>query len=260
MWERVERLLAEAGSETDTAPFQRYLDRLLEERTKMNLTGVGSMAEAVSVHLVDSLEFLRLGPEVRELGEGIDVGSGAGLPGLPIGVALPRVRMTLLESRGKKVEFLEATVEMLRLENVAVLSGRAEDLGRDSKHRERYGFTLVRALAPPPVALEYCLPLVRTGGSSFLWVGPSYDAETAERAAAELGARPGRIHRYTLSRESRRRSIVCFIKESPTPDRYPRRAGIPRKRPLACSAERFPEEGCEVWEALAVGSRGKGAE
>jgi 16S rRNA (guanine527-N7)-methyltransferase len=232
MWNRVSANLEDMRSEAGTEPFREYLSILLRERENLNLTGADTMGDLISLHLLDSLEFLRAFPGEGKRGRGIDIGSGAGFPGLPLAIACPDLEMTLADSRGKRVEFLEAVRERLGLSNVTVLAGRAESIGREPELRERFDFSVARALAPPPVAVEYCLPLVRSGGRSFLWVGPSFQQGDIARAVEELGGKPGRVHEYELSPGSRRRGIVEILKEGPTPDRYPRRPGIPRKRPL----------------------------
>jgi 16S rRNA (guanine527-N7)-methyltransferase len=178
------------------------------------LTATEEIAEARRVLLDDSLRGVDL---VRRYGGPlVDVGSGGGAPGIPLAHALPELEVTLLEANRRKAEFLQQWQS--RLPNVQVLWGRAEFQTTD-----RYAVAVAKALAPPPVAAEWCLPLVAPGGAAILWVGPSADSERVARVAAKLGGEladnpPGFLVLRKLTR---------------TPDGFPRRAGIARKRPLA---------------------------
>jgi 16S rRNA (guanine527-N7)-methyltransferase len=143
----------------------------------------------------------------------VDVGSGGGVPGIPMAVSLPSRFVTLLESNGRKCEFLERWAPR----NATVVRGRAEEHEIDA-----YGVALAKALAPPPVATEWCLPLVRPGGAAVLWVGPSVDADHVERVAGHLGGK-------LVSLE---KGLLVLHKLEPTPPGFPRRSGVARKRPL----------------------------
>jgi 16S rRNA (guanine527-N7)-methyltransferase len=145
----------------------------------------------------------------------VDVGSGGGVPGIPLAAALPDREFTLLESNRRKADFLEE--HAAAFPNVRVVRGRAEE-----QPTETYGVALAKALAPPPVAAEWCLPLVRVGGAAVLWVGPSADAVAVKRAAAQLGGGP----------VEDREGLLVLVKVEPTPAGFPRRSGIARKRPL----------------------------
>ena len=154
---------------------------------------------------------------VGELEGGIvDVGSGGGAPGIPLAAVLPDREVTLLESERRKAEFLERwTAE---LPNLRVVWGRAEEQETDA-----FGVAVAKALAPPPVAAEWCLPLVRPGGAAVLWVGPSADLDAVAQVAEQLAAAP----------PEERDGLVVLRKLGPTPERFPRRPGMARKRPLA---------------------------
>jgi 16S rRNA (guanine527-N7)-methyltransferase len=156
------------------------------------------------------------------LGEGavVDVGSGGGSPGIPLAAARPDLEFILLESSRRKCAFLEWIAASFG--NVSVVCARAEAYAA-GEGRDRFGTALARALAPPPVAAEWCLPLVREGGRAVLFVGPSADAEAVERAAAELAAEPAESPP----------GLLVLAKTGPTPERFPRRPGLARKRPLA---------------------------
>jgi 16S rRNA (guanine527-N7)-methyltransferase len=146
----------------------------------------------------------------------VDVGSGGGAPGIPLAAALPDREVTLLESNRRKADFLERVAA--GLPNVRVVWGRAEE-----QDLERFGVAVAKALAPPPVAAEWCLPLVHVGGAAILWIGPSADVAAAGRAAEQLGSDAPETHA----------GLLVLRKVAPTPPGFPRRAGIARKRPLA---------------------------
>jgi 16S rRNA (guanine527-N7)-methyltransferase len=160
---------------------------------------------------------LRGADVVREFeGPIVDVGSGGGAPGIPIAVALPERDVTLLESERRKAEFLRRWEA--QLPNVRVVWGRAEE-----QETDQFGVALAKALAPPPVAAEWCLPLVRPGGAAVLWVGPTADLDVVARVAEQLAAAP----------PEDRDGLVVLRKLGPTPKGFPRRPGMARKRPLA---------------------------
>jgi 16S rRNA (guanine527-N7)-methyltransferase len=176
------------------------------------LTAAGDLAKARRVLLEDSLRGLPLVESFA--GPIVDVGSGGGVPGIPLADALPDREVTLLEANGRKCEFLRRWAPP----NATVVEGRAEEQGLDV-----YGVAVAKALAPPPVAAEWCLPLVRSGGAAVLWVGPSADRDHVERVAERLAAEwvdapPG---------------FLVLRKVAPTPPGFPRRTGVARKRPLA---------------------------
>jgi len=165
----------------------------------------------------------------------IDVGSGAGLPGLAIAIARTHWRVALLEATGKKRDFLARTIEALRLANATALAARAEDLGQSDGHRETYDVAVARAVAALPTLVELLLPLVRVGGCAVAWKGADVDAEcaSASYAVAELGGRLEAVDAYEVPADERLAgSLVVVRKVRPTPDRYPRRPGRPAKRPL----------------------------
>lgn len=185
------------------------------------LTAVSSYEAAWRLHVEDALAAL---PLVRE-GPAVDVGSGGGSPGIPLAAARPELEFHLLESARRKCDFLESAAAVFP--NVRVVCRRAEEWGR-GEGRDRYGAALARALAPQAVAVEWCLPLVRPGGTLVLYAGEP--AQGLDRAAAALGARGPRL---VAVPGTERRSLLVFEKVEPTPERFPRRPGTARKRPLA---------------------------
>lgn len=200
-----------------------------------NVIGTRDRDQIILKHLVDSLSCLA-NKGIQWDGCLIDVGAGGGLPGIPLSVALPDIRVTLLEATEKKVRFLEYAKAELELENLAVLHARAEDAGRESRYREAFDLATSRALAALPVVLEYCAPLVRTGGKVIAMKGRLQEEELSQGVAAarELGAelseRTAVDYHPHLPQKERR--LVMFDKVSATPATFPRRVGLARKRPL----------------------------
>lgn len=189
---------------------ERWLDALLETP---GLTSIGDRAEARRVHVDDSLAAL---PAIARFeGPIVDVGSGGGSPGIPLAAALPDREVTLLEANGRKAAFLELVAA--DFPNVRVLRGRAEEQPTDE-----YGVAVAKALAPPPVAAEWCLALVRPGGGAVLYVGPTADAESLRVVAERMGGGVPEAGAGT----------IVIPKLEPTPPGFPRRSGVARKRPL----------------------------
>jgi 16S rRNA (guanine527-N7)-methyltransferase len=175
------------------------------------LTAIRDLGNARRALLEDSLRGLDL---VRGFeGSVVDVGSGGGVPGIPLAVSLPEREVTLLEANGRKCDFLRRWAPP----NAAVVQGRAEE-----QETDRFGVAVAKALAPPPVAAEWCLPLVRLGGAVILWAGPTADADRVARVAQRLGG--------TLGESPP--GFLVLRKTGPTPEGFPRRVGVARKRPL----------------------------
>ncbi len=231
--------------------FQIYYRELNAWNRKFNLTTVTGYEEVQVRHFLDSLTCLlalpvpglddreRL-PHVVPLSTRdapllcIDVGTGAGFPGLPVKIMRPAMQMTLLDSSRKKISFLQHLVDCLELGGVEPLWGRAEEIGQDSHHRERYDVVLARAVADLNVLVEYCLPLCRKGGCFIAQKGAEIEQEVknAEAATTLLGGRLRDIRALRLPGLKDPRSLVLVDKVGETPAKYPRRPGMPGKRPL----------------------------
>jgi 16S rRNA (guanine527-N7)-methyltransferase len=213
--------------------FQYYERELSDWNSQFNLTAIRD-GEGIRVkHFLDSLTCLiawRDSPGLRL----IDIGTGAGFPSIPLKIVLPNLRLTLVESVGKKATFCRHLVQTLRLENVEVLQTRAEDVGQMVEHREQYDWALARAVAAMPVLMEYLLPLVKVGGRVLSQKGESgpAEAQTAERAIHLLGGRLRQLIRVTLPGVVDERYLVVVDKVAATPPIYPRRTGLPAKDPL----------------------------
>ncbi len=227
------------GTPLDTAQlaaFELYRDELLDWNGRVNLTAVTDPDEIELRHFVDSLTCL---PLLTDLSTDrrprmLDVGAGAGFPGLPLKLARPEVELTLLDSVGKKTAFLAHLVERLRLTGVIVITGRAEDLARTPTHRESYDAVLARALAPLPVLLELCLPFARLGGRLVAHRRGDLAAQQREAhyAAGLLGGRFRDPVLSDIGTGPGEYGLVIVDKVAPTPAAYPRRVGLPAKRPL----------------------------
>jgi len=220
------------------AAFQLYLQELVAWNHKFNLTAITDPEQVESLHFLDSLSVLQA-EEARDVlsrpgTRVIDIGTGAGFPGIPLKLACPSIRLTLLEATGKKVAFLEHLGQSLGLQGVTAAHGRAEELGHDPAHREQYDLALARAVAELPTLVEYALPFCRIGG----WMvaqrgeGGFADAQAAQRAIALLGGTLQRVVPVQLPGLREGRTLVVIHKAAPTPAGYPRRPGVPGKRPL----------------------------
>ncbi len=216
--------------------FSRYYDELIAWNEKMNLTAILAWEPAQVQHFLDSLSAALVLPErAQEPGYSIvDIGAGAGFPGVPLKILLPRARLALIEAVVKKARFLEHLVKVLGLNDVRVLPVRAEEAGRDPAQRENYDLAVARAVAELPVLLEYALPLVRVGGQVVAHKGREVEEEVAasQAALAALGGTLVEVRAVHLPGLEGPRHLVVVQKTEPTPERYPRRVGIPAKRPL----------------------------
>ena len=229
-------------SEHQLDAFQVYYETLIDWNRRVNLTRITDY-EAVQVkHFLDSLSCLPAiqrasGDSDRVSGAGpqaIDVGAGAGFPGVPLKIAEPSLRLTLLEATGKKAEFLRYLIGRLGLAEVRVIKARAEEAGQDPAHREGYDLALARALAGMDTLAELTLPLVRVGGLVIAQKGedPTSEVEAAQKAIVTLGGQVKEIRPVAVPGLDSARHLVVLKKVSPTPPKYPRRPGMPAKRPI----------------------------
>lgn len=217
--------------------FLIYYELLVEWNRVMNLTAITEYKEVVQKHFVDSLSVIRAVDIERLQSESksvIDIGTGAGFPGIPIKIAFPKLEITLLDSLNKRIRFLNTVIERLELENIATIHGRAEDYAKQDKYREQYDVCVSRAVANLSTLSEYSLPFVKTGGYFI-----SYKAENAEeeienskRAIVLLGGKVEKIIKFNLPDTDIRRAIIKIRKQNPTSKKYPRKSGIPSKEPL----------------------------
>lgn len=209
----------------------KFLELLISENEKHNLVSRKTGREELISHVEDSRKLLDFSPiEGKNI---IDIGSGAGFPALILAICSPDTHFTLVEADLKKSNFLNQVTEELGLKNIQVVRERVEILGRDAQYRGQYDVCTSRAVAAMNIMLEYGMPLIKTGGKLFLWKGKNYQIEIdqAENALKILRGKVENSYLYNLL-EEKDRAIIVVQKEGETPEQYPRRVGIPAKRPL----------------------------
>ena len=234
--EKIESCLKENGIPTTPDLPEKLLNymNLLEEWNRhMDLTAVTEEDETLDKHFIDSLTVLKNGFS----GDGktlIDVGTGAGFPGMVLAIACPKMQVTLLDAQQKRLTFLQAVAEALQLSNVTLVHARAEDGARKPELREKFDFAVARAVAPLNVLCEYLLPYVRLGGEMLCWKGPGIreELELGKRAAFLLGGKTGELIECPIAGRDWQHMILEVHKVSTTPKQYPRKAGTPKNKPL----------------------------
>ncbi len=228
----VKALLGITLTQTQISAFKTYQQELMDWNARHNLTAIRDEESIRIKHFLDSLTCLKMidNPPKRL----IDVGTGGGFPGIPLKILMPGMQLTLVESVGKKVRFCQHIVDTLKLDNVMVLQNRAEELGQMQKHREQYDWAVARAVANLPILAEYLLPLVHIKGAVLAQKGHSGPAEAqkAEKAIRLLGGHLRQLHHLTLPGVVEERYLIVIDKVAATPAQYPRRIGIPSKKPL----------------------------
>ncbi len=213
--------------------FDKFFQMVIETNKSFNLTAIIDEEEFAVKHLIDSLTCLKA-VAIKKGARVLDVGAGAGFPGIPLVICRPDLHLTMLESTEKRVKFLKMAISGLVLENVEALHGRAEDFGRKKIFRDSYDVVVSRAVAALAVLAEYCLPPIKEGGVFIAMKGPKTENEikSAENALAILGGIVDKTVDLQLPYTGDERKLVVVSKIKATPDAYPRRAGIPMKKPL----------------------------
>ena len=214
-----------------TARLMKYKELLLEWNTKINLTAIEEDRDIIVKHFIDSFSIL---PYLRNAGERlVDVGTGAGFPGIPVKIVYASTRVLLLDSLDKRVNFLKAVIDELGLEEIDTVHARAEEAGANPVYRESFDVSVARAVANLPVLLEYCLPLVKTGGIFIAMKGSSIEElDTSKKALQLLGGEIEEVKELILPFSDIKRNIVIVRKLRQTPTKYPRKPGKPTKEPL----------------------------
>lgn len=213
--------------------FERYYELLVKWNEVMNLTAITEREEVMQKHFVDSLALAKA-VDLSGCETLIDVGTGAGFPGLPLKIVFPRLKVVLLDSLNKRIRFLNEVIEELGLENVETIHGRAEDMAKQKEYRENFDLCVSRAVANLSSLSEYCIPYVKQGGMfvSYKSGTAEEEAEQAKKAIYLLGGETKKIEKFQLPGSDIQRSLIVVEKVRTTPKKYPRKSGIPGKEPL----------------------------
>jgi 16S rRNA (guanine527-N7)-methyltransferase len=228
--------LDNAGLDITDSQFKKlsqYVDLLKNKNEELNLTAITDMHQIWIKHILDSLmavPFFEIKPGLQV----IDIGTGGGLPGIPLAILFPSINFTLVDSVQKKITAAEEFARELNLKNVRCIASRAETLGHEKAHRDQYDLVLTRAFAPLRILIELTVPFIHFYGYVIAYKGPEYISELSQsqNAITKLQAESPRIFQYSLPEDMGDRTIIRITKKRTTPDAYPRRDGMPAKRPL----------------------------
>lgn len=220
-------------TENQLEQFQLYYDYLLKINQVMNLTAITEEKEVVLKHFVDSISFLKYFSSSNHM-KIVDMGTGAGLPGIPLAIMMPNAEFTLMDSLNKRIQFLKEVVHICGLKNVECIHSRAEELGNHVDYREQYDFCVSRAVANLSVLLEYCIPFVKVGGSFVSYKSILADDELSSSKNAQdiLSCHLEKNISFLIPDTDYQRCFLCFEKDEKLKKKYPRQNGIPKKNPL----------------------------
>lgn len=213
--------------------FEEYYKILIEWNKVMNLTGITEYDEVILKHFIDSLSIVKV-VDMKKISNMIDVGTGAGFPGVPIKIVFPHIKIILLDSLNKRVNFLNLVIDKLELKDISAIHGRAEDFARQSEYREKYELCVSRAVANLASLSEYCLPFVKNEGNfvSYKSGNNQEELEKSKNAIKILGGEVKCVNIFCLPESDITRSLVVVNKIHKTDKKYPRKAGTPTKEPL----------------------------
>jgi 16S rRNA (guanine527-N7)-methyltransferase len=213
--------------------FLKYYEMLIETNKVMNLTAITDFYEVIKKHFLDSLSLVKIYDFTKNVNI-LDVGTGAGFPGIPIKIAFPNINVTLLDSLNKRVNFLNNVIDEIGLSDIAAIHGRAEDTARNSLYREKYDLVVSRAVSNLASLSEYCIPFVNVGGKFISYKSQNVDEEIdcAYKAVQILGGKISDVIKFEFYGQNRAFVVVDKIKN--TPKAYPRKAGTPSRQPLGC--------------------------
>jgi 16S rRNA (guanine527-N7)-methyltransferase len=218
-------------SEKQLEQFEQYYEMLIEKNKVMNLTAITEFDEVLEKHFLDSVSLIRA-KDLHQPITVLDLGTGAGFPGIPLKIVFPELKVTLADSLNKRVLFLQEVIDHLQLENIEAIHGRAEDLARDKNYREQYDLVVSRAVANLSTLSEYCIPFVKIGGEFISYKSGDCEEEVvaAKSAVFLLGGKIKETVKFELGESGR--SFIKIEKVKGTPKTYPRKAGTPSKKPL----------------------------
>lgn len=211
--------------------FYKYMNLLIEWNEKINLTAITEPKEIIIKHFIDSLTVLK---DIKGKNTLVDVGTGAGFPGIPLKIMDEEIKITLLDSLNKRINFLNEVINQLDLKNIETIHSRVEDAGKNKKYRERFDIATARAVANLATLSEYMLPLVKVGGKSICMKGSevSEELQNSKKAISILGGEIENIDNFQLPKSDMMRNIVIIKKVKNTPTKYPRKPGTPSKEPI----------------------------
>ena len=225
------RMINDELTEDQLENFFKYMNLLLEWNEKINLTAITDVDDIILKHFIDSMTVLKYIEKDKSI---IDVGTGAGFPGIPIAIRREDVKITLLDSLNKRINFLNEVCSELKINNIETIHGRAEEAGQNKKYREKYDIAVSRAVANMTTLSEYLIPFVKVGGICICMKGSEIDheLEQAKFAIKELGGKIEKVEKFNLPDSDIERNIVIIKKIKTTPNKYPRKAGMPSKMPI----------------------------
>lgn len=213
--------------------FITYYEMLVEKNKVMNLTAITEYEEVIEKHFLDSLSLIKVIELDNDLSV-LDLGTGAGFPGIPLKIAFPKLNVLLMDSLNKRINFLQEVIDALGLENIAAVHGRAEEMARKKEYRENFDLCVSRAVANLASLSEYCIPFVKENGCFISYKSGEIEEELqqAEKAVKVLGGKVKEVIKFQLPNTEMSRSFVKVEKKKPTPKAYPRKAGTPGKEPI----------------------------